>query len=333
MDVRGETPRQGQSRLPAPVSWIQDLWRVCGVIRRLTQLFRRRGYDVVDLHVSRAILVGGLAARLAGVKTVIAQIFMLDFWQYGPGRFLRHMVPLLADVIVTDSAARARDLEVLFGRRVRVAVVPNGLWPPAPGLTRRDSRKMLGIPDDEDIRVLAQLSRLVPEKGLEVLLHAARRVIGEEPRAFFMICGYDWQNDGYAEQLRRLARELGIEDCVRIGGSDRVEDVWPAVDIYVHASPSESSPMAVLESMALGLPAAVVSTGGVPELVEDGVTGLLVEPGDVVGLAAALIRFLREPETGRLLGAAARKRYTECHQPEIASRRFEAVIEEMLSRD
>src|SRR5512144_370308 len=131
----------------------------------------------------------------------------------------------------------------------------------------------------------------------------------EEPNTAVLICGYPHVS-GYLEKLEEQAARMGISDRVRITSyPGPVGDVWAAIDIHVHASLYDSAPIAIHESMALGLPAVVTAVGGVPDLVRDGDTGLLVPPNDPECLAESLLRVVRDPDTARRLGAAARARY------------------------
>ena len=144
------------------------------------------------------------------------------------------------------------------------------------------------------------MSRLVPYKGHGVLLNAARQVLEKEPETAFLLCGYACPPQ-YLEQLRRQADELGIADRVRIGGyPGPIADVWGAIDVHVHASLLDSSPIAIHESMALGLPAVVTDVGGIRELVQNSQTALVVPPGDVAALVDAILRVLRSPHFGKV---------------------------------
>jgi glycosyltransferase involved in cell wall biosynthesis len=191
-------------------------------------------------------------------------------------------------------------------------------------------RRALAIP--ESARVVAQVARIVEYKGQVPLLRAAARVMHALPDVWLLLCGYP-QLGAYASALRNEAHALGIADRLRmVAWPGPIADVWQAVDIHAHPSLLDSSPIAIHESMALGLPAVVSAAGGIPELVTHEATGLVVAPGDVDMLARALRRLLDEPETRARLGAAARQRYLLRHRPEQMTRTIEALMTTLYAR-
>jgi glycosyltransferase involved in cell wall biosynthesis len=193
-------------------------------------------------------------------------------------------------------------------------------------------RRFFGLPDTPAIQVIGQVSRLVPYKGHRVLLKAARMVVDEEPRAMFLLCGYSNPPE-YADELRREATELGIGDRVRIASyAGPIGDVWTSIDIHVHASERDSSPIAIHESMALGLPVVTTDVGGVRELVYDEETGLVVNQGDAHTLATALLRILRNSELARSLGTKAKARFCMQYQAATMTRRLEDLFAELAIR-
>ena len=159
-------------------------------------------------------------------------------------------------------------------------------------------------PLDQGPLMLVVVANLIPQKGVDVLLRAAARLPLDV-----------WQlrvvGDGPEEQgLRRLAGELGIARRVEFTGlRDDVPDLLRDADIAVHpARWQEALGNTVLEAMATGLPVVASGTGGIPELLEDGVDGLLVPPGDQAALTGALERLVFDPALRARLGAAARSR-------------------------
>src|SRR5690606_12083170 len=131
------------------------------------------------------------------------------------------------------------------------------------------------------------------------------------------------------------AAVLGLEDRVRFTGwvdQDAVRDALAAADVMVLPSYAEGLPLSVLEGLAHGL--AVISTpvGAIAEVVEDGVTGLLVQPGDVAGLALALERVIGDPALRARLGAAGRARWEREHALAPHARRIAALYDEVAPR-
>jgi glycosyltransferase involved in cell wall biosynthesis len=146
---------------------------------------------------------------------------------------------------------------------------------------------------------------LLPEKGQEFLVRAMVEVRAKFPRARLLLAG-----DGPCRgQLERLARELGVAEAVIFAGFvEDIAQVYRALDVFVFPSLAEPLGTSLLAAMGWGLPAVAVASGGVPEYVEDGVSGLLVERAEHGLLSAAMVRVLREAGLAGRLGSGARER-------------------------
>lgn len=169
--------------------------------------------------------------------------------------------------------------------------------------------------------LIGMLSVFVPIKGHRTLLEAAARVAPRHPEARWVLAG-----DGPTrEAMQAYCRGLGIEDRVVFPGRHEGpgEEVTAALDVVVHPSVQESFPYAVLEAMRAGKPVIATRIAGIPEQIEDGVSGLLVAPGDPDALASAMERVLREPGAARSLGDAARRRFQERFTLDRMRRSFE----------
>ncbi len=303
------------------------------VITRLTRLLRERRVDIIDARLDMATVFGVLAGRLAGVAAVVST-------GYGPDERLsplRHAAIqralLHADVLLSDSR-QAIDVyqRWLFHPHPRPVVIPNGIFVPVTDHTREDTRRYFSLPEDPSVRIIAQVSRLVPYKGHRVLLDAARKVLTQEPRTAFLICGYA-KPPAYRDELVQYAAHLGIADRVRIAGyPGSIGDVWAAVDIHAHASLLDSSPIAIHESMAFALPIVATRVGGIPDLVIEEDTGLLVESGDADALANALLRLLRAPGEARVMGQRAQARYYRHYSARSMTRAIEDLFTSLVPR-
>jgi glycosyltransferase involved in cell wall biosynthesis len=323
--------RADERPLPRPISALRDGARLLRTAGRLAALFRREAIDVVDARMTYNMVVGLMAARLARVPVAIATEYYTPWWTSAPWRFIAPTIFDGFDALVSDS----RWVFEQFRRDLRrplhhAVVIRNGVAEPISDRARRDTRRALAIP--ERARVIAQVARLIHYKGQLPLLRAAARVMRESPDVWLLLCGYPLE-PAYAATLQREANTLGIADRVRIAPwPGAIADIWQAVDIHAHPSLLDSSPMAIHESMALGLPAVVSSIGGLPELVDHEVTGLVVPPNDVDALADALRRLLSEPHTCARLGEGARQRYLARHRPEQMTRAIENLIVDLYTR-
>jgi glycosyltransferase involved in cell wall biosynthesis len=173
-------------------------------------------------------------------------------------------------------------------------------------------RRELGIGGAEPL--IGMIGHLTPWKGHEVFLEIARGVADRMPRARFVVVGgsiYETHGHaGYPETLQQKAAALGLSDRVTfLGIRDDIPDLLAGLDVLVHA-PTAPEPFGrvLAEALAVGRPVVAARCGGIPEVVEDGVTGTLVRPGDVVAFTASVVRLLEDPAMGRRLGVAGRLR-------------------------
>jgi glycosyltransferase involved in cell wall biosynthesis len=304
-------------------------------VGRLARLLRERRIDLVDAHVFPAIYYGALAGRLAGVRSVMATAYDGDFRQtLSPHHFLyTRLIFRLVDVLVSDSRIRCAEMSAsLRIPRLRTAVIPNGIFPPTTDRAGLEMRRQFGLPEDPRVRVIGQISRLLPGKGHQVLLEAACRVLKCESDVAFLICGYE-NHPGYRKELEARVSALGLVDRVRIVSyPGPIGDVWSTIDIHAHASLFDSAPIAITEGMALGKPVVVTSTGGIPDLVEHERTGLVVQPGNPEAFANALLVLLQNPDKAQRFGRAARERYEMQHRPEAMANTLGNLFIELINR-
>ncbi|HEX2569043.1 MAG TPA: glycosyltransferase family 4 protein [Polyangia bacterium] len=320
--------------LPRPLPLAREGLQTARLARALGRLLRRERIDVLDARTHYAIAVGLLGARLGAVPVVMGTEYCDPFWSREPWRSTAPAIFDGLDVLVSDSRWAIEELRRRLGRPLaHAAVVPHGMEPPAAELDRRSVREGLGLPTASGIRVVAQIGRLVPSQGHRVFLDAAARVARALPDVYFLLCGQPGSDRAYVAELQTFARTLGVAGRVRITGyAGPIGDVWNAVDVHAHAALSDASPLGLYESMALGLPAVVTAVGGVPELLSDGVTGLLVPPGDAAALTGGLLRLLGDPRLAQRLGAAARRRHRQWHRPEVMTRALEDLMRAALDR-
>jgi len=276
-----------------------SLWRWAPFVAAL----RRRRIDLLHAHMFGSNVWGTLVGRLAGVPIVIAHEHGSPVEANGIRRILdRELIARGADVLVAVSETDRRRIVELEGvPSGKVRFIPNGI----PPLTaaRSDLRAELGISDSAP--VIGALTVLRPEKGLDLLVDAAARLTAEFPELRVLVAGA-----GQEEQtLRRLIAERGLDRTVLLlGFRPVVADVLAAIDVAIHASDREGSPLAVLESMAAGKAIVATRVGGVPALVRDEEQALLVPPRDPAALASAVARLLRDEGLRERLGNDARRR-------------------------
>jgi glycosyltransferase involved in cell wall biosynthesis len=183
----------------------------------------------------------------------------------------------------------------------RIAVIRNGVDPPA---LREAASRDAGVILDETCRHVGFVGRLETVKGCEYFVRAAALLAADRPDVRFVVAGAGSR----ADELRALAAELGVGDGVDfVGYVDSAPALLAALDVVVVPSLSEASGLTAIEALALNVPVVASRVGGLPEVVLDGVTGLLVPPGDEAAIARAVSRFLGDPALARSLAAAGAK--------------------------
>jgi len=278
---------------------------LAGAIRFL-RFLRSRKVDLVHLHF------GGRSVRWL-VKWATGAPLVVH--AHGRVRNENDYRPLLlqladADAVIATSRAVA---EAVRARRVAVVYPGVPAWPP--------------VEVSGDIRIGAA-GRLVPIKGYDTLIAAFARLAPRHPALRLEIAG-----DGPTRSaLEAQAADLGVAQRVKFPGwtNDLPESMsrWSA---FVQPSHEEALGITVLQAMACGLPVVASNVGGLPEIVEDGRTGLLVPPGDVDALASALDRLLSEPALRAAMGEAGRARSSRYGEARFA-RDVEALYRELLAR-
>ncbi|MEM4402525.1 MAG: glycosyltransferase, partial [Candidatus Caldarchaeum sp.] len=213
---------------------------------------------------------------------------------------------LSTKIICVSEYDRQLALRFQVASREKLVVIPNGLEPEpfrAP-TERRALRVQLGASDA--VGIVTMVGRLAPPKDFETLITAWEGlkapgwqlwIVGEGPLRL---------------RLEELVHAKGLDERIKFLGERRdVPDILKASDIFVLTSRWEGMPLTLIEAMLAGLPVIATRVGGVPELVEDGVTGLLVPPKDALTLRSALERLLSSAETRQRMGEAGRHRALE----------------------
>ena len=148
---------------------------------------------------------------------------------------------------------------------------------------------------------------------------------------FFVIGAALFGEDQYDDEVRRLPTQLGIQDCVEFTGfRNDIGQAVAGLDLLVHASTKgEPFGQVIIEGMAAGKPVVATNGGGVPEIVEDGETGILVPMGDIQAMADAICQIVSDPVRAKAMGIRGRQRVADCFTLEQTARRVEAVYAEI----
>jgi glycosyltransferase involved in cell wall biosynthesis len=187
----------------------------------------------------------------------------------------------------------------------QIVVFPTG-YVPHPVTPEIEIRSELGLPPDAALIGTAAMFRV--EKAIDVLIAAHARVLETFADAYLLIAG-----DGDCRpQLERQVDELGIGHRIRfLGTRHDIDSILRSLDVAAMSSDWEGMPLFAFECMAAGTPLVATSVGGVPEIVDDGISGLLVPPRDPAALANAIMRLLADDSLRERLGAASAARIDE----------------------
>jgi glycosyltransferase involved in cell wall biosynthesis len=294
---------------------------------RLYALLVRESIDIAHAHMPRASVPGTVIARAARVPVIVSHEHGWSFEGKPLRRFLdRHIVARGSDVLLAVSEWDRRNIAAV--ERVpldRVRVLSNGVrLTPAEG---HDLRAELGIP--AEVGLVGAVGMLRPEKGYRDLIHAVAQLKRDSVAVRCVIAG-DGPEEG---ALRSLIAGLGLtDDVLLLGRRTDVTDVIASLDVAVLASKHEGSPLAVIEYMAGAVPIVATAVGGVPELVHDGVHGLLVRPGDPAALAGAIGRLLGDRTLARGLAHAAHERQRANFDLDVVVQQLEKIYIELYER-
>ncbi len=317
--------------LGAEISPGRDL----AVIKTLVALLKRIRPDVLHAHSAKAGLAGRVSAWLAGVPAVVLTVHNTIF-HHRRSRWRESIIALseralagLTDRIITVSEALGR--EIVVREKIdpaKVVTIYNGIVPEE--FSRDPDRDFLqritGIPAGK--KIVGTVARLAPQKGVAHFIRAAAMMAKDSEEAVFLVVG-----DGpLRADLERLAGSLGLAERVFFAGERRdMPRIMPCLDVFVLASVTEGLPLTVLEAMAARRAVVATRVGGIPEVISDGVNGLLVDPGDVAGLAAAILALLGDRKKSRAMGERGRDTVLEKFTVEKMVGSMERVYADLVS--
>jgi glycosyltransferase involved in cell wall biosynthesis len=314
-------PRAREAGFEARPMAMRGPWDVAAV-RRLVGLIRTEGVSIVHTHSSIDAWLGGMAARIAGVPIVRTRHVSIPI-----RRGLNPVYRWFADRVITSGEA-IRSLVVAAGvPPARVIAIPAGVDLAAYRRAGRGAgvRRELGLAGP----VIGSIAMFRGSKGHPHLLDAFARLRAQAPGVRLLLVG-----DGVRRAwVQSLAVERGLGDEVIFTGfrSD-VPALLEAMDCFVLASTrTEGVPQSLLQAFAAEVPVVASAIGGIPEVVEDGVTGWLVPPGDDDALAAAIGRVLGDPAEAALRARAGRRLVEERFSHAAAMGRTIALYDELIS--
>jgi glycosyltransferase involved in cell wall biosynthesis len=284
---------------PSPRVLAREVSETLGTARRLARL--AKSFDVIHSNSLWAHLDCALAGRIARRPVVLE---LHDLVRPGLGRRVQRTAVRLASCTIAVSRAVG---ESVGGRPINLHVVPQGVdverFQPGPS----DALWRARLSSNPGEPIIGVVGRVDPEKGIRTVLQAMTMLDGPASCSHLAVVGAPALDDGsYEAELRAEAAGILGDRCRFVGPVDEVPAVLRSLDVLVNASTSEPFGLSVLEAQACGVPVIGAASGGIPEFVTDGETGLLVAPGRPDELAAQLSRLLGTPALREDLSQRAR---------------------------
>ncbi|MEJ7809070.1 MAG: glycosyltransferase [Gemmatimonadaceae bacterium] len=266
----------------------------------LRRVIRRERVDVVHAHTGHAVALAALASLRSGASMVLTRRVVFPLrrnlatrWKYGR-----------ADAVIAISRAVAAALVAGGMDPARITVVPSGV-----DLTRptdsapRDVVRALGVPDGAPLVVMVAM--LAASKDPVTFVRSVAVAHQRVPSMHAVMVG----EGPLRGEVERIAGELGLAGTLHLAGFREDADRFlAAADVAALSSKEEGLGTVLVDALALGTPVAATAAGGIPEVIEDDVSGLLCPPGDAVALGVNIARLLAEPALAARLSAGARAR-------------------------
>ena len=298
-------------------------------LRKLRAYFKKEKFDVVHTHSSKAGIIGRIAARQAGVPVVVHTVHGQAFHAYEkPWKKLLYITAeriaakYCDKIYAVAQAMIDQCVDAKVAPREKYMVVYSGMDTAAFVNAKRDSvlREKLGIP--ENAKVIATVARLFPMKGYEEMLPAAAQLVKEFPDLHFLPVG-----DGpMFDELQKEIARLGMSDRFHFAGlvpPHKVCDYIAQADLLWHLSLHEGLPRAVVQALAVGIPAIGYKLDGTPEVVLNGETGFVTPPQDVDAVVRYSSQLLGDSALRKQMGEKGRELVVE----RFAWRRMADILE------
>lgn len=297
--------------IPQLVRDIRPLSDLAALVR-LFAVFSHQEFDIIHTHTAKAGALGRIAGFLARTPVILYTPHGHNFYGYF-SKFCSKAIVLIEKILATVTTGivvftqlEKRDfiaLDVAPGEKI--SVVSQGLelaeYIP-PEQEKNAIKESFGI-KQEDF-VIGLVSRLEPVKGTQYFIEACRLLAAESVSLRFIIAG----DGSLADSLKQKVKEYRLgEKVIFLGWRQDIPHILAACEIVVLPSLNEAVGIALIEAQAQGIPVVASRVGGIPEVVQDGITGLLVAPGQPQEIADAVIRLYRDPRASKEMGRAAQR--------------------------
>ena len=278
--------------------------QVPSIVGDLRALVRKERIDILHLHMVRGTIVGGLASVFGlSAKVVVTKHYRYDMLSGAFARILDRIFTNRSHAVVAISGSVRDDLVRHGTAPGRTRIIHNAI--DLDVFDRRSTQEPSHILETGAGPLLACFGSLHPLKGHEYAVKAMPEILRTYPTARLLLVG----EGGERSRLEQLGRTLALEDSLVMPGfQPNVPAIMPLVDVCLHPSVDEAFGIVLLEAMAARKPVVATNVGGIPEIVEDGRTGLLVSPRDPSAIVDAVCALLGDEPLRKRMGAAGRAR-------------------------
>ena len=300
---------------------------------RLFRLLRDRRPQILHIHLPYTGILGRVIGRLAGMRGIVYTESSVVEMYHPFTRFLNLLTyPLDRSTIAVSEEVQRSITKHRIASQTKPLVIYPGV-DSGHGMASDEqpekAREALGIPANH--KVVGNVANIRPEKGHEYLVRAAKIVLDSCPDVTFVVVGGE-RTKGDISRLEELTERLGIRERVIFTGSRQdVLDIMRSFDLFVLSSLYEGLPVALLEAMSVGKPAVAPTVGGIPEVIEDGLNGFLVQPRDPEKLAEKILEILQDHVLRSKMSQNAAQAIRERFNLQGMVRRVEQVYSEMLN--
>ena len=307
-------------RWPNPV-------QICNTIRKLLDIIKKKQINLIHSNQPRSNLFGAIAAKIRNVPIIWHERCLER------GRFdSDNIFSFLPDRIICNSSAVRNRFTKGAKTDAKIRTIINGVDLREFNLELNGStiRKEFNI--DEDEPIIGTIGRIDPEKGYECFLESARIVSQDFENVRFLVVGGAFNNPSLEKSLYEMSVEKGIDKKTIFTGFRRdIPQITASMDVIVLPSGIDACSRVLFEAMAMRKPLVATNAGGTPEIVQDGVTGLLVKPGDSSGMAKCIVKLLNNKNLAEQYGNAGRKRVEEMFTIQRNIKETEDVYLELIN--
>jgi len=303
------------------------LFHLPRVARELRALTRDQSIEILHLHMAHATVLGGLVGRwLPGTRVIVSKHYTYEMLESVSLKVADRIMTNRADAVTAVSRHVETDLLRHGARPDQVRVIPNGI--DLADFDRRSLQTSETVRRRPDELLIGCVGSLHARKGHQYVVRAMPEVLARFPAARLVL----WGDGSERSNLEQLSQALGVRDCVDfVGFSGNVPAGLRQIDLFIQPSLQEAFGIVILEAMAVAKPVIGTRIGGIPEVIEEGLTGKIVPPRDPEAVAKAICELFEDKQRRTAMGCAGRTRVEREFQISKTVQSYERLYSELAS--